>query len=293
MRAAVRSLSSSAVLSDDSAAYLHGLWTPTPPTSVVHVTVPGQADRNDAGVRVHASRLPESCVTEVRGLRVTTVARTAVDLARGEDLPRALVAVDGAFRRLVRERVPGADAQLRERAVPLRVLEAVREQLYDAFTVVWSWPGSRVVRSAIELAEPASESPLESWSRGWIVRAGLPWPEVNGAVFGHSGHRYFGDFVWLRAASSVRRTGWRSTGSRRGLFVTGFGRSVRARLILRRPAGASCAGSPESPEPWSLRASLALSPSRRELLPESPSWGRETGDSGSNSRSWQGARMAG
>jgi hypothetical protein len=163
---------------------------------VVHATIPGQPDRRAVGLRVHASRLPEDFVTVDDGVRVTTIARTAIDLARGRSLPDALVAVDGAWRRLVHDQRPRAKEELRQRTVPVGVLAGVREELEEAFAVTWSWPGTRVVRAALDLADPVSESPFESWSRGWIIRAGLPTFEVNGAVVGASGRMYFGDFVW-------------------------------------------------------------------------------------------------
>lgn len=196
LRGVVGSLSSSAVISHDSAARLHGMWTPGLPSLVTHVTIPGQAEREDACLRVHASRLPAPFVTTVWGLRVTTVARTAVDLARGRDLPQALVAIDGAWRTSLAGHIPDAADRLRERTVPDAVRDEIAAELLDAFAGVWAWPGSRVVRTAIDLSEPASESPFESWSRGWMEVIRLPRPVVNAEVYGRSGKRYFGDFVW-------------------------------------------------------------------------------------------------
>jgi hypothetical protein len=58
------------------------------------------------------------------------------------------------------------------------------------------WAGARTVFAGIAHADPASASPLESWSRGWMIAVGLPSPELNAPVFGASGRRYYGDFVW-------------------------------------------------------------------------------------------------
>jgi hypothetical protein len=58
------------------------------------------------------------------------------------------------------------------------------------------WPGARTVTAGIQHADPASASPFESWSRGWMVAVALPRPELNVPVVGRSGRRYFGDFVW-------------------------------------------------------------------------------------------------
>lgn len=196
IRATLAGLSGRAVASHDSAATCHQLWCPGKPSSVVHATIPGQPERQAVGLRVHASRLPEEFVTDVDGIRVTTIARSAIDLARGRSFSDALVAVDGAWRRLVHDQRPLAKDELRARTVPEVVLSGTRDELEAAFAVTWSWPGTRVVRAALDLADPVSESPFESWSRGWIVRAGLPAFEVNGEVVGASGRVYFGDFVW-------------------------------------------------------------------------------------------------
>jgi hypothetical protein len=65
-----------------------------------------RSERLDAGLKVHSSRLPDEHIVRRDGLRVTTVARTAVDLALGGDLPSALVAADSALRHLVLDVVP-------------------------------------------------------------------------------------------------------------------------------------------------------------------------------------------
>jgi hypothetical protein len=197
IRASLGRLAGAATASHESAAILHGTWVPGPSSRLVHVTLPGQPDRWSPGLRVHSSRLPEEFVTTVRGIRTTTLARTAVDLARGRTLPFACVAIDGAYRRMLGAMRHGAGWELRARAVPAAAHRQVRAELEAAFGVTWSWPGTRVVRQAIDRAEPACESPFESWSRGWMLLAALPDPVVNMTVRGASGRTYVGDFVWL------------------------------------------------------------------------------------------------
>ena len=196
VRAVLARLDARATLSHASAAAVHQTWTPGRPTSCVHVTIPGKPERRAPGLRVHASRLPAEFVTTVDGLRVTGLARTAIDLARGAAFPDALVAVDGAWRRSIELARPNATEELRTRIVPPDLLRRIGEQLEDAYAVTWSWPGTRVVRAALDTADPASESPYESWSRGWLILAGLPAAELNAVVTGASGQNYAGDFVW-------------------------------------------------------------------------------------------------
>jgi len=198
-RAILRRLSSRAVLSHETAAGLQGLWIPWPQRSGLHVTIPGQAERRDGALIVHASRLPEEFVTTVDGMRVTSAARTAIDLARGRRLPEALVAVDGALRRRVLDSGVGVDRAIRRRKHDARVEADARAELEAAAAVVWSWPGSRVVTQAIELCDLASESPFESWSRGWFALSSIPAARINEPVAGASGRMYFGDFVWPHA----------------------------------------------------------------------------------------------
>ena len=196
MRAVARSLDGGAAFSHDSAAHAHGQWNPHPPSSLLHATVAGQADRQDAGLQVHGTALPGKFVTVVDGVRVTTVARTAADMARGGDLPAALVVMDGALRLLLARRIPDLERRLRSGRVPVSDVESARSMLSEAAEPMLGWAGSRTLRAGIRHADPASASPFESWSRGWMLAVGLPRAELNVPVLGASGRRYFGDFVW-------------------------------------------------------------------------------------------------
>ena len=195
IRAAAHVVGPGAVVSHESAGVVQRTWLPWPVSRDVHLTEPGGVGRHHHGMRVHESRLPNEQVVVVDGLRVTTLARTALDLARSRSLPEAMVAVDGAARALAL-REPGASKKaLRGPARAELSLRAV-SQIADAFDSVRTWPGTVVVRAAIELADPASESPLESRSRGWLVEAKLPQPLVAFPVQGASGRWYFADFAW-------------------------------------------------------------------------------------------------
>lgn len=186
-----------AALSHESAAEWQGLWVPQRSDDLLHLTVDGGRDRRERDVRIHASALPERMVTTVRGLRVTTPARTAVDVARGRPLPDALVALDSACRR-----VRGAEPTAWYLRTP-EGREAARATslpgLVDALDAQRRWPGSAVVRTALDHVDPASESAFESWSRGWMVLDDLPRPQLGLRVVGESGQVRWSDFAWEEA----------------------------------------------------------------------------------------------
>jgi hypothetical protein len=192
-RAALLTAPAGAVVSHTSAADIHDLWQPRRPDGHVHLIVPGDHDDVDHGVRLHGSALPPHQVVNVDGVAVTSVARTAVDIGRGPSLPDALIALDSACRVLAGARSREA---LRDPRKALHARDDGRRLLWDAYQAVWSWPGTRVIERGLDLLEPASESPFESWSRGWMVVAGLPYPTVAHHVRGISGRWYWSDFAW-------------------------------------------------------------------------------------------------
>ena len=143
-----------AVISHESAAVVHGIQMLDPDLGFLHVS---RADlgssRVEAGVRHHAASLPAAHLTTVDGRAVTTIERTAVDLARTRSLPGAVVAVDAALR-------SGGD------------LDEVRRILFFCA----SWNGSRTAGRAVAFADPGAESVGESLCRLLLVRSGLPTP---------------------------------------------------------------------------------------------------------------------
>jgi hypothetical protein len=86
--AAVLACGAGAALSHSSAAALHGLWRTS---ARMHVTVPRTGPHSRPGLVVHrVRRLAGEEVTAVAGIPVTTVARTALDVA--EEAPPHIVA---------------------------------------------------------------------------------------------------------------------------------------------------------------------------------------------------------
>jgi Protein of unknown function (DUF559) len=120
------------------------------------VLVPTDA-RGQPGLVVRRGVVPASEVVVVAGLRVTSPARTAWDLARRLTVTEATVAVDalahgGSF--------TPADLVIRRRTEP-------------------GARGCRQLADVVGMADPRAESPMESRLRLGLVLAGLPRPDVQ------------------------------------------------------------------------------------------------------------------
>lgn len=168
-----------AVISHHSAALAWGLpspplvtWLDLPPA----LTVPrgGQRSRISGTAQVIEAVLPAHHVThDAAGWAVTTVSRTAVDVAKNAGLPEALVVLDAAARLICASMV----AQPRRRDYAnAALLDVARSQFEDACL---GRRGMAVVRRAIGLADPRRESPIESLTAGHIFLAGLPMPDFQ------------------------------------------------------------------------------------------------------------------
>ncbi|MEE3853373.1 hypothetical protein VZC37_23755 [Gordonia sp. LSe1-13] len=123
----------------------------------IDATAGGRADRHR---HVHASRLGPGDVVVVEGLRVTSLERTAVDVACSTPLKfaGALAVFDAALRK-------GADLTLMA-----TMLQQRRRGVAQA-------------RRALDLADPGAENPGESWGRAQIIVAGLPVPRLQHEFF--------------------------------------------------------------------------------------------------------------
>ncbi len=254
-------LSPRAVVSHESAAALLGLWTPRPLRRyLLEVTIPGHADRTDGRVRVHGSRLESNDVIQVSGVVVTSVARTALDLARGRSLPTALIPLDSALRSLTLEGAhtlaPGA---ARDRVRDRIQVDAARSGIAAALERQRGWPGVRAARAALEESDPASESAFESWSRGTIYRAGLPRPTVAEPVAGASGTCYWSDFAWRALGVTGEADGWSTYGADLGSFRTSLVAERSRQQDLEAAGWTVVRWTPDEPAAaWLLRLARAL-----------------------------------
>ena len=146
-----------------SAAALHGArWIdPHLPAEL------NQASQHKtAGIVLHCNTLPAHGITCVQGIAATTPARTAFDLGRRQGLVRAVMRLDA----LMRATGIGAD---------------------DVRRVADAHRGARGVvqlRAALDLADPAAESPQETRTRLVLVRAGLPPERTQIDVYDRYGY---------------------------------------------------------------------------------------------------------
>ncbi|MFY1698853.1 MULTISPECIES: DUF559 domain-containing protein [unclassified Solwaraspora] len=143
-----------------SAAYLWGVDL-LPRDAPVSVAVPpGSRIRQPDRMVVRRVRLPAGDVTRFGGLPVTTGLRTAFDLGAHPSRTDALVAVDALLHRRV-VKLPALCGLVEERA---------------------GWPGVRRLRELLPLAEPRTESPMETRLRLLLHDAGLPPPVAQHEV---------------------------------------------------------------------------------------------------------------
>lgn len=132
----------------------------------------------------HSQTLLPGDVTRVSEVRVTTPAATAVHLARHLERPFALSAVDAMLR------------------AELLTLDAFRA----AVARYPHHPGIVLARDIARLADPAAESPGESWLRLRIIDAGFPRPVCQYVV--HDGDRHFRlDLGFVVRTANGRRLG--------------------------------------------------------------------------------------
>jgi very-short-patch-repair endonuclease len=190
--AGVLAVGRGAVLSHRDAAALHGFRPSN--GSRIDVTTATKAAGGPA-VRIHRARsLDPQDVTTVRGIPVTTVARTLVDLADVVPVDHLAKAMDEAERLRLFDlraiRAASARARGRRGPGPQRLARALQE--LEAH-------GTTLTRSSLEVA-----------FQNLLRAAGLPRPETNVHVCGHEV-----DALWREYDAIVELDGWRYHNTRR------------------------------------------------------------------------------
>lgn len=145
------------VVSHASAGILHGLPVPRQQLDRVWMTrAVGGHGRRGSVLHLRHCRISPDEVTDIGGLPVTTLERTAIDLARTARLEWGVIACDAAL-------AQGLD----------------RYRLLEAAARARGWPGARRAARAATFADASAQSPLESVSRLQLDRLGFPAPRCQ------------------------------------------------------------------------------------------------------------------
>lgn len=158
-----------------------------------HITRVGAA-RVDGWLTVHGCDTPPACVVAVDGIRTTDLVRTSIESAATRSLRGAIVLIDAAMRMAAQADHP--ERELREVVGDRAVVGALRLRWRYA---IGAYAGHRwvtMVREAVELADPAAESVLESLSRHAIWCSTLPRPQIGVRLRGDDGRYYWVDMWW-------------------------------------------------------------------------------------------------
>lgn len=149
-------LSASAAFAGRTAAWLHGL--DVAPCDPIEVILPGDGEGWErGGVSLRRAALDDCEVVARRGFRTTSLLRTLSDLSRRLSVVEAVVITDMALH--------------------ARLIQ--RTQLSEWVDRGAGHKGVGAERHVLDLAEAASESPMETRLRMVLVMNGLPRPGVQ------------------------------------------------------------------------------------------------------------------
>ncbi|GJF07950.1 hypothetical protein NGTWS1803_10790 [Mycolicibacterium cyprinidarum] len=153
-----------------TAAQMYGFKTEPDPR--IHILDPGVRVRPNAELMVH--QRVGAPLRRIGSRLATAPAWTAVEIARLLRRPRALATLDAALR-------CGA-------CTPDQLDAAIREQKGRR--------GIVAVRELVSLADPRSESAMESETRLVFIDGGLPQAELQYEIVDHYGKLWRVDFAW-------------------------------------------------------------------------------------------------
>jgi hypothetical protein len=147
----------------------------------------GKGHRQYSAARLVRRRVDPVDIVIVDGVRCTSPARTALELATMMPLEDSLVLLEAAGRtgHLSRDDLR-SDAHR----------EGLRQQYAQVLLRMRGMPGIDAARRAASLADPAAESAPESRARGLILRWGWPAPVVGHEMRGGDGRTYYVDLAW-------------------------------------------------------------------------------------------------
>lgn len=167
-RAAHLTMVKAHAMSHDSAGRLLGLDMLDARKPLSHVVRRGVGgSRTEHGVKHHLARVSPREVEVVDGIKVTGLARTAIDLGREHGFEAGAVAVDAAMRRGV-----------------------TRDQFGEELELMTSWPNISQARAAVEFGDAGAESVGETLGRILVDELGIGEPETQFPVNTASGVRW-------------------------------------------------------------------------------------------------------
>lgn len=187
---AVRAASpgSGPVFTHVSAAVLWGIPLYRLGDKPVQVLVDGtRHSRVVAGVVRRDMNVAEDDIVEIDGIRVTSLTRTVMDVARTASFPMAVAC---------------ADAALRRASVTAQSVDAEAEAQWRSDVSALASPGLRGVRQArrvIEFADGRAQLPGESFSRVHLQELGFTRYDLQVPVLGSAGDQYWLDFAFTGA----------------------------------------------------------------------------------------------
>jgi hypothetical protein len=179
------------ILAGYSASALHGAkWIdPTLPAAIIDTN-----RHTVAGVQTWEERIDIDEIEILGDMRVTTPARTALDLARRLPLGVAVAAVDALTQ-----------------ATDLKMADI--ELLVDRYS---GRRGVRAARAALALVDGGAQSPKETWLRLLLMRAGFPRPQTQIVVRNEWGWREaYLDMGWEDVKVAVEYDGDQHRSDRR------------------------------------------------------------------------------
>jgi predicted transcriptional regulator of viral defense system len=156
--AALAVVGTDAAISHESAAQLYDLaLLRKPGTNVTLTCRPEHSRRGRTGIRVRTRELPVDHVNTKPGFRITTPARTVIDLARVFDFKAGVVTADSALHKKL----------------------ATKDELWSVIAACPRRAGVGRARDVVEFADSRAESPLESVARIVFAEIGLPPPDLQ------------------------------------------------------------------------------------------------------------------
>ena len=202
------------VLSYESAAAWWGIDLPSP-VGRLHVTAPRTRSRRrdgTPGVVLHRGTLRPGDVVTLRGLRVTSPLRTAIDIARRSSVEHGTTIVDSFYR--ARLFTPAEFWAAADQAKgPGRVRLQLVARLADAGSGSVLESKTRVLLWRHQLVPECTQYSLDHPRTGWIGYLDFAWPSRRVALEcdGYEWHAEREPFQKDRRRwSALNRAGWKS-----------------------------------------------------------------------------------